>query len=820
MFKVKTMATICALKRSLFTRQMLDIVLILAIGTLSLTWFRGDFLVSQGDFLFVPSRLRSFFRTFYVWDDVTGLGMSNMRITAGVIPYEFFRASTEVFGVSLTTAEKAWFYLTFTLSGLSMYLLTSTVVTGRGRRLASLFSALFFMMNEYALLFVIVPANGFLLIYSFLPLILALYIRGVKKRGAFRDSFLLNLALLLTTTSFINPVFAIITWFLIFSFFIFHIITFREWKNITRFTFISFAIWFALNAYWILPNTYGSLEEIGKVSAAYSNIGMQFTDTWKLNSVQLVDALRLTGFWAINSNYRGDPYVYWGTMHSTPLFLIISLLIPLLAFSPILLKRRNPYVLYFALLAVFGVFLVKGPYPPFEEISAWLFDNVPLYPVFFSASYLRFGIYVAFSYSLMIGVGASELYYLIKGSGKMNMEIKLGKGRYLRRLGSMFTIALLAFLLFAVYSWPFWTGDVVYPGGNIIPSARVKIPSYYSEASGSIKTQKDSFNIFSLPTSKFDYATYWWNNGSHGFLGDDPTVWLLSRPVIISAQSGHGLSGYLAELITTNSTRSIAKALALMNVKYVLFHRDSNWKYLEGHPWWISTSPESFQAILNSQQSLLFEESFGELDFYRNEYWRPMHIYATPNITLVDGGLDEMIQFIQEDEFMPGGSLLLLSDQLEAQQISALPPNNSLNTNSTENVSVTYEKIDPTRYSVHVNASKPFYLVFSESFHKDWLAYADGQQVPNEHHYMANGYANSWYIDKKGSFTVTLEFWPQKLFYTGAAISITTFILGTLYISKDKIRTIYKRYIKRSKAQKDQNTTVSEDLRTRQKETL
>lgn len=57
------------------------------------------------------------------------------------------------------------------------------------------------------------------------------------------------------------------------------------------------------------------------------------------------------------------------------------------------------------------------------------------------------------------------------------------------------------------------------------------------------------------------------------------------------------------------------------------------------------------------------------------------------------------------------------------------------------------------------------------------------------------------YINKTGTYTITLEFWPQKLFYIGSTISITTLILCILYISKDKIKTIYHRYVKKRNSQ-------------------
>lgn len=112
---------------------------------------------------------------------------------------------------------------------------------------------------------------------------------------------------------------------------------------------------------------------------------------------------------------------------------------------------------------------------------------------------------------------------------------------------------------------------------------------------------------------------------------------------------------------------------------------------------------------------------------------------------------------------------------------------------------VSFQKINPTKYVIQVNASEPFFLIFGESYHQSWIAYIDKQQVPNEYHFVANAFANSWYINKTGTCTITLEFWPQKLFHIGSTISIATLILCILYISKDKIKTIHHRYIKKNK---------------------
>ena len=115
---------------------------------------------------------------------------------------------------------------------------------------------------------------------------------------------------------------------------------------------------------------------------------------------------------------------------------------------------------------------------------------------------------------------------------------------------------------------------------------------------------------------------------------------------------------------------------------------------------------------------------------------------------------------------------------------------------STEGAALIYDQISPTEYTVQVNASKPFFLVFSESYDTGWVASINGQQIPSEYHFMADGFANGWYINKTGRYSITLEFSPQNLFYTGAAISIAAFIICIVLVSGDTLKTTYKKYNK------------------------
>ncbi len=88
---------------------------------------------------------------------------------------------------------------------------------------------------------------------------------------------------------------------------------------------------------------------------------------------------------------------------------------------------------------------------------------------------------------------------------------------------------------------------------------------------------------------------------------------------------------------------------------------------------------------------------------------------------------------------------------------------------------INFTKINPTRYSVKVqNAQEPFVLVFSEAFHPLWTATSNGQKISNEKHQIANGYANSWEINQKGDYLITISFAAENYRTKGSIITIVT----------------------------------------------
>lgn len=100
---------------------------------------------------------------------------------------------------------------------------------------------------------------------------------------------------------------------------------------------------------------------------------------------------------------------------------------------------------------------------------------------------------------------------------------------------------------------------------------------------------------------------------------------------------------------------------------------------------------------------------------------------------------------------------------------------------------ISYKKINPTKYLVNVkNAQDPFYLIQLENYDTYWNAKIDKNIV--EEHEKVFGYANSWYINKKGNYNVVIEYAPQKWFYYSLFISLVFLSILVVFLIYLKIK--------------------------------
>nr|MBI5455848.1 hypothetical protein [Candidatus Levybacteria bacterium] len=83
-------------------------------------------------------------------------------------------------------------------------------------------------------------------------------------------------------------------------------------------------------------------------------------------------------------------------------------------------------------------------------------------------------------------------------------------------------------------------------------------------------------------------------------------------------------------------------------------------------------------------------------------------------------------------------------------------------------ISQTYYKIDI------IEATDPFTLVFNEQFHNGWRAYINSKQIADNRHFEVNGYANAWLINKRGTYSIDIYFYPEQYYFIGIFLSLVT----------------------------------------------
>jgi hypothetical protein len=227
---------------------------------------------------------------------------------------------------------------------------------------------------------------------------------------------------------------------------------------------------------------------------------------------------------------------------------------------------------------------------------------------------------------------------------------------------------------------------------------------------------------------------------------------------------------------------NLGKMLSLLNVKYLLIHDDSDSALVKDHPFWVYAPNDQLKSLLNSDRSMVLAARFGQLVFYRNLEWKSSQVYGTTGYQATaqnDTGLLQAAQLAPNDT----GTVIFASQQ--TIQTIGLTPLSNLNPQTTTS-GLTYERLSSTSYTVNVNSQGPFFLVLSESYDPNWSARTNGFDI--QQHFVANGYANGWYVDHAGKLTITLEFVAQRLATIGDIVSILTLVSSVTFLSRTRIR--------------------------------
>ena len=280
-----------------------------------------------------------------------------------------------------------------------------------------------------------------------------------------------------------------------------------------------------------------------------------------------------------------------------------------------------------------------------------------------------------------------------------------------------FIILVGIIILCIIYVWPLWTGQFA---GGIKVNPWVKVPNYYKAANDWLNGQTGEFKVLELPLNPGSGIRYTWD---YPFAGIEPSEFLFDKLSI-----SHDLRfnrGYYNGLLSSFNQEKIPNStidanfangnlidnLSKLNIKYIILHKDIDFKYNN------SSSSATFENFLTNEEKIKKVSSFDKLDIYEAE---------------IPSDITEILA---------------------------------------EKVNLTFTKINPTLYQIKViDAKAPYNIVFLQQFDRNWELSIDNQILSS--HSQALGYANTWRVDKNGSYSLQIRFRPQDYVDLGIRVSV------------------------------------------------
>lgn len=737
--------------------------------------------------------IQKFTQTLYLWNDFAwGTGFPIGFVTSISLPGTSFIAALACLGVPANLIQRFWLILWTMLTGLSMYYFMNTILYSENevyKRVASIFASVLYMFNPFALYWLFLGAYP-LFSLTVLPFMLALLVRGFRacERNQRGVKYVIGIAFLSIFTVG-HPEAAVIVFSFVLFFCLYQILKelffYRFRLAAKKIVFLAFSLILALflNSYWLLPNIYANI---------YSNLLQNM-----LTLSQPVVRVR---------NFFTWPFPLLGAFSlrvATPTadMLIVGIILFILIALPLLLRPRDKRILFFTLSLLIYTGFKSGVFP-FNILYIWLYGHFILFSILVDPH--KFGYITLLCSSFLLGISVAEIYKRLKQQvtylKPLSPSFKIFR-KTAKHFPLIAMILISTIILFNIN--PLLTGNF---RGFLTP---INVPNYYSEAGDWLKMQNGNFRIVIVPMNLPGWSpSYTWlpdtrETGSSYSVAASATWALGISPVPSIDYSGWSSAAQILSYISANETTHLGKIVSLWNVRYLIITNDMV------YPWTgerIST--ESFEKFFQHQEDLQFAKRFGELDVYENMAWKDSLVYGSSTYLLIPTQSQWSVYeaLCNIPNFNPVDAVLFSSSNMP--DISEVR-NNTVNISNyisvseghvtftsaplitKNNIIINYEKINPAKYIVHVDAERPFILVLSSTYDSMWSAKLEGENSPLEH-FQVNFYANGWHINKTGKLNITLENEPQSYLEIGTMVSAGATIMCLIYLSIPTSKKLWK----------------------------
>ncbi|HEY4674615.1 MAG TPA: hypothetical protein VIH48_01020 [Candidatus Bathyarchaeia archaeon] len=726
-------------------------------------WFEYPYIIVSGDFR--PPLVQQAFvnRVIYAWNEID-FGMPSVYSPRILDPFYFFTTISQAVGVNLYFAQIIAVFLLYFFASILMYMYVKQLTNGD--TFASFIAAVFLVANVHLISDREQTAVGFIDTALMILPSLVTFTAGMKTRSYkliaasgilfiltygifpnYRVALLCGIALGLTTL----------------YLFISDGLKVSYQKASSKLLSISFKIdlipsylkrLLAFVASWLLSSLWIISMLITNATYLFGAYEEMAAPPFVLY-IRPFDVPRLIAKWSFYESALGYPYVpYREAYISNPLIVILSYVPPIIAFASLLAFRSRKLTLYFGLLALVSLALTSGLNPFLSQLYFALATQIPLMLAFREPTNWIF--FVVLAYSVLIGVGLSAVYHIVKNKARQ------------------FVILGLTIALFVYTTYPLVTGDVTRNWLN--PDIKGSyFPPSYAEVNNILGNQ---YWAIILP-QKGTYVIYNFTEGRRPLGCGNPYPLIFSNPVI----SGSGTEYVQPEnpelidkLYKLNYTQAEdTKFLGICGIKYLIWEKNVQYgNYTLNEP------------KLNESASLNLVNKWDEIELYNNNY-ALQKIYAADNI----------LNYTTLDDIYNNTAALDWNILQSSVFIDTASSNQIINKSLATPKSFVWREFNPTIFEANVESNGPFFLVFLESYTDHWKLNVNGNQVSEANHLKANSFANCWLIENTGNLTLSLQYNIQSIFTESVAASIILPLILLAVLSRTAIRTtIYTIYNK------------------------
>lgn len=684
-------------------------------------------------------------QSFHIWGGTFGNPIGSQLNFSILI---FFLGSFGYLGLSGAFVSKFLLFFTILISGISMFYLVHSILTDENKQtdnftvfFSSFIAGFFYALSPFIFSEFIGGAITQFLAYSLIPASLYFY-RKMKFHKEFRFIFAFTIILSLISVSF-NELPLVLLIIALYTIFLGN-------RQMAKGLIIAFLIYIPLNLYWIIPTLSELAQGTSSLSLSLSN---------GLYLPTLSNAVPTMSQIFVGLGYA-RPFSLWILDETIlPIWAIVTFSFLILILICLLLFRKTKEAFFWIALYTLSLAISTVGNSPISGAIIWLYQNVSLMTLYRSPQHLI--VLTILPLAILVGLGSFAIISLSKKKIKKLVHIKHRK---------ILTVAVFILIILSATIWisPFLTGNLGADylkskgGGNFVDTFSLS-PDLVT-ALGIINNGSDSYRTLFLPPANSPYylETEYQQEGQ----GGDVVVGCTPQGI---GDSSNSYTNWLVASISNsfeNGTFDNPQLLQIANVKYIVLRNDVIPNFGEYANQWNATKVQSILGLIDGLK-LIYTGPYVSLWEYENPY--PI-VYAGENSTSIN---------LNTSIFTP------LSEPV-----------------------ISFQQVDSTTYHVSVaNATEPFYLVFSQTYSPSWQLYVGSVNWFNTltnkpfsaKHLLVNTYANAWYINKTGTFTVTLHYSPQNTFYLSSIVSILTFT-GCIAISiysyiklkrqKSKLKTI------------------------------